>query len=362
MAIKKVEIQDHLGNVYYPHTEANVVFTKDGKTVEEKIEDLKLSANNGKNIVANAIGSPLLATDTFDQMGSKIDTLTSQFKTNLTNKGVDVFDTDKMQVLVDKVNDLNTVDIFHDNPSVVSCDYNGGTFLYKFDVNTMTIIKQQSVSGYYPRLAGDYDGRRFKILFSKGTEMHSVDPSTLTTTYLGDLPSTLNEYAVGFAFKDVSKFRVFVVGSRSTSLASYEIDEKTFSIVQTLPYPAHTSGGSFDRDKNKARVFRILIGEYNNIRGTYLQELDSNNFSVISTKKLDMYNPRVCDCIYDYNIGKLRLFIMSDPASGVDKLHEVDIDTTQIINTGSSVGWMATSICAGFGDILRYDGKDYVMQ
>lgn len=37
MAVSKVEIQDDAGNVYHPHTEAAVVFLKDGSTVEQNV-------------------------------------------------------------------------------------------------------------------------------------------------------------------------------------------------------------------------------------------------------------------------------------------------------------------------------------
>lgn len=38
MAKYKVEIQDDKGNVYHPHSDADVTFLKDGKTVEEMLE------------------------------------------------------------------------------------------------------------------------------------------------------------------------------------------------------------------------------------------------------------------------------------------------------------------------------------
>lgn len=38
MTINKIEMQDENGNIYYPHTAANVVFTQTGITVEEALE------------------------------------------------------------------------------------------------------------------------------------------------------------------------------------------------------------------------------------------------------------------------------------------------------------------------------------
>lgn len=106
MVTKKIEIQDHNGNIYHPHTTSDVVFMKDGKKLEETIESLKQSASNGKNIVATAIGTPLSSNDTFSQMGSKIDTLTQTFRNNLNAKGVSASNADKMSSLVDKVGDI----------------------------------------------------------------------------------------------------------------------------------------------------------------------------------------------------------------------------------------------------------------
>lgn len=107
MAIKKIEIQDHQGNIYHPHTDAKVVFTSDGKTVEESIESLKSNVSNGKTVLATAIGAPLASTDTFAQMSSKVDTLTNTFKNNLVAKGVEVAPGSKMSNLIDNVLDID---------------------------------------------------------------------------------------------------------------------------------------------------------------------------------------------------------------------------------------------------------------
>ncbi len=77
-----------------------------GTEALSKANEAFQNANNGKNIVATAIGSPLSSADTFATMGSKIDTLTLTFRNNLIDKGVDVSSSDKMATLVDKINDI----------------------------------------------------------------------------------------------------------------------------------------------------------------------------------------------------------------------------------------------------------------
>lgn len=47
--IYKGELQDHLGNTVYPHTEAEIVFCADGKTVQDKL-------TNHDNAIGNVTG------------------------------------------------------------------------------------------------------------------------------------------------------------------------------------------------------------------------------------------------------------------------------------------------------------------
>ena len=67
------------------------------------INELFQSANNGKELIANAIGEPLVSTDTFSAMSNRINGLTSNFKTALMNNGVSVTSTDKFKQLIEKI-------------------------------------------------------------------------------------------------------------------------------------------------------------------------------------------------------------------------------------------------------------------
>lgn len=92
------------------------------------INEVFQSANNGKDIIANAIGSPLVNSDTFSDMGSKIDTLTKTFQNNLSEKGIEVLPTDKIPSLINKVVGVNTGKKFAMgtcNPGDLIREYNG---------------------------------------------------------------------------------------------------------------------------------------------------------------------------------------------------------------------------------------------
>lgn len=89
--------------------------TTDKTSLTNAINEVFQNANNGKNIVATAIGTPLSSNDTFSVMGSKIDTLTQTFKNNLTAKGVNTSNADKISTLIDKVTTIKVEE--HDFPS-----------------------------------------------------------------------------------------------------------------------------------------------------------------------------------------------------------------------------------------------------
>ena len=67
------------------------------------INELFQSANNGKELIASAIGEPLNAEDTFSAMSGSINGLLSTFKTNMMKNGVTVNSGDKFKALIDKI-------------------------------------------------------------------------------------------------------------------------------------------------------------------------------------------------------------------------------------------------------------------
>lgn len=86
------------------------------------INEVFQNANNGKQIIATAVGSPITSSDTFTSIGTKIDTLTQTFKDNLTAKGVAPSSSDKLSSLINKVKDIKTET--HNFPSWAKFDKN----------------------------------------------------------------------------------------------------------------------------------------------------------------------------------------------------------------------------------------------
>ena len=71
--------------------------------LEGRVEEAFTSANNGKQLIANAIGEPLSSDDTFSAMSTDINGLLGTFKTNMMNNGISVESSDKFKSLIDKI-------------------------------------------------------------------------------------------------------------------------------------------------------------------------------------------------------------------------------------------------------------------
>jgi hypothetical protein len=72
------------------------------------VNELFTNANNGKTLISNVVGSPLLATDTFQQQTDKIQTLKDTMAINLTNKGQNSVGTENLNDLINKIPNIST--------------------------------------------------------------------------------------------------------------------------------------------------------------------------------------------------------------------------------------------------------------
>jgi hypothetical protein len=70
---------------------------------KEELEALIAEIAEGKELIANAVGEPLTAEESFDEMSNDINGLLSTFKTNMMNNGVTVESGDRFKQLIDKI-------------------------------------------------------------------------------------------------------------------------------------------------------------------------------------------------------------------------------------------------------------------
>ena len=100
--VGKVEDIDLSG--YQEKTDENLA--TESKDLVGAINELFQNAKNGKELIANAIGEPVSADDTFSAMSNDINSLLSTFKTNMMNNGITVESNDKFKSLIEKIKGL----------------------------------------------------------------------------------------------------------------------------------------------------------------------------------------------------------------------------------------------------------------
>ena len=86
------------------------------------INELFQSANNGKQIIADAIGSPLSSDDTFAAMGNSINNMTVNFRNALALKGVNA-PADKFETLISRIDEIVQSGNVLNNQAMISGEY-----------------------------------------------------------------------------------------------------------------------------------------------------------------------------------------------------------------------------------------------
>ena len=164
---KSLEEQLNL-NEKQDKTDNNLVTTD--KTVVGAINELFQNANNGKQLIANAIGSPLSSNDTFNAMSNKINDMKQDLIDVLVNKGVDVSGANNITSLINKVNDLNVV--------------NTPNFAMNYSIGNFTPFKNPNEREFAYKVPVYCNGKVYYMHLAQNvnTANFSVDLNTMAVT------------------------------------------------------------------------------------------------------------------------------------------------------------------------------------
>ena len=154
-------VNNKIGNLDSLETDAkgNMV-----QAINELVEKLDNSAEieNGKELIANAVGEPLTAEESFNEMSSDINSLLSTFKTNMMNNGITVESGDKFKALIDKIATMveegsgkgiqfaeGLKNIVFNQPPAGSSTYESTTFSLDFTPTIVFVsITDYAITGY----------------------------------------------------------------------------------------------------------------------------------------------------------------------------------------------------------------------
>ena len=256
------------------------------------INELFQNANNGKELIANAIGEPLNVDDTFSAMSNDINGLLSTFKTNMMNNGITVESSDRFKSLIDKIatmveegsgkgiqfaegtlgnlgvlsggyqtntnvtmnldfipnyifiNMNYTINNISGNPSIrnmIICNMLNQTILLSFGgsetYSFSTSITNLSSTGFTINISGSNYG---KLYVSLG-EYYAIGVGEEDTTLRDSLASILQEEGVNVSEEDdmaslITKINdLNIINTDKNQIMTYKVDEITYNIDFSNP-------------------------------------------------------------------------------------------------------------------------------
>ncbi|WP_434283583.1 hypothetical protein [Clostridium botulinum] len=117
------------------------------------VNELFQNANNGKSSIANVVGNPLLATDTFQEQSNKIQNLKNTFASNLTSKQQPSNGNESLNNLINKVANINTGKRFATGTRTIT---ESGTTQLEVQIRGLSFTPSKVIiSGHYLNVRGD---------------------------------------------------------------------------------------------------------------------------------------------------------------------------------------------------------------
>ena len=183
------------------------------KTIVGAINELFQNANNGKELIASAIGEPLSSDDTFSAMSNDIHGLLGTFKTNMMKNGVTVNSGDKFKALIDKIATLSDnegkgiqyasgtinngfVSIGNLTGVIIPIDFEPSILVARHNTNYSVYIKDENCTHMHDNATGNYYNVTTAINNGDGTYKIAIAVNTTSTS--------TKWYAIGVGEEDTT--------------------------------------------------------------------------------------------------------------------------------------------------------------
>ena len=187
------------------------------QAINELVEKLDNSAEieNGKELIANAVGEPLTVEESFDEMSNDINSLLSQFKTNMMNNGVTVESGDKFKALIDKIAEMSESD--GGNKGI---QFAQGTLSASATVVSSMVIPFSEPLDFTPQyiFVSDFHGYYIQsVMISNICPVSNTEGGTFTITELTNTGFSLN-VSSNWCSVNNNTFYAIGVGEEDTTL------------------------------------------------------------------------------------------------------------------------------------------------
>ena len=259
------EVNTKIGNM----DDLNTELASD--TIVGAINNLFQSANNGKQLIASAIGEPLNAEDTFSAMSSDINSLLSTFKTNMMNSGVTVESGDKFKILIDKIATMagegGNKGIKFAEGSIPTTRVSG-TRNFTIDIDFTPTYFFVHGDVYYQPSGGSINIAATNVLLTSSSQFVARYAS-VTLSNVTNIGFTISTSGTVYSsYMDVDKWYAIGVGEEDTTLRD------------TLAGILQDEGVEVTEDDDMASLITKTDEEFDDRKKTLVDKIISKNVSV----------------------------------------------------------------------------------
>ena len=213
------------------------------KTIVGAINELFQNANNGKELIANAIGEPISGEDTFSAMSNDINSLLVTFKNNMINQGVTVNDADKFKQLIDKISTITN---------------NTGIGYFTETIETPIIFEYYGVNNKVNTVIEREFGFEPLMVFVEFENMTHNGNAYDYYVIVGEAKESYYEFPWGTTLYS----QVTSKSKNSFTLTSYYIrGEQNYDVSSINRYTYHVVGTLGEYDTNRSLLASILEDE-----------------------------------------------------------------------------------------------------
>ena len=312
-------VNNKIGNLDSLETDAkgNMV-----QAINELVEKLDNSAEieNGKELIANAVGEPLTAEESFDEMSNDINSLLSQFKTNMMNNGVVVESGDKFKALIDKIAEMSESD--GGNKGI---QFAQGTLSASATVVSSMVIPFSEPLDFIPQyiFVSDFHGYYIQsVMISNICPVSNTEGGTFTITELTNTGFSLNVssnwcsvnnntfYAIGVGEEDTA-----LRDSLASILGDKGVDVSDEDDMASLITKVDSISGGLDiisatELPTTGRENQICVITNNPVDNFMItgNSAESNNDKIViyNSTGTSNYNTIKNNITYSYNISRVR--------------------------------------------------------
>ena len=189
-------VNNKIGNLDNLETDAkdNMV-----QAINELADKIDTEIAEGKELIANAVGEPLTAEESFDEMSNDINSLLSTFKTNMMNNGITVESGDKFKALIDKIATMV------EEGSDKGIQFAEGTFtanIYNFSDNN-----DSETINYSPGFIPNYIFVKFTEL-KEGYDNGSIENALVSNLSTATFPSGVYSFSLSLSDITENSFKI----------------------------------------------------------------------------------------------------------------------------------------------------------